>query len=447
MSGESNSKNTQTIPLSEDSDYYDEELEEYNSVFSTETYPIDDYEPNKFRLSDITNKIKIQSSSFLKSYNKIRLEPLPPLEKCKYLFIYRVFSSLNEELLIKKIEQCQVMFDFSNPIFDLNGKEVKRTTLKELSDFTHASYYNYYTPPVYEAFFKMFEENLFRIFPSFVDIENEIDDEEFYFEISWPHISIVYEIFENILCSTHFDPTFAMPYVNESFLINIIELFNTKDKRERNYLTNILHSLYSKFFNMRTYLRECIGVVFYQFIYENTFSHGISALLEIYSSIIHGFATPIKEEHVNFLKRRILPLHTGRSLHLYHQQLQSSVLLFIVKEEKLGLIILEYLFRKIPKTPSISRVTLYGLLHKILVLTEIQKIVTSLTEDTLVLCMDRFFEFISRLILDEHYQVSERALSFARFLFSTMHTRFDSEMVKKMQLSVQKASIKHWSKY
>ena len=45
-----------------------------------------------------------------------------------------------EELLIQKLHQCSVIFDFSlDPLSDLKYKEVKRAALNELIDYvTHA---------------------------------------------------------------------------------------------------------------------------------------------------------------------------------------------------------------------------------------------------------------------------------------------------------------------
>ena len=48
-------------------------------------------------------------------------------------------------------------------------------------------------------------------------------------------------------------------------------------------------------------------------------------LLEILGSIINGFALPLKEEHKQFLKRALLPLHKPKCLPAYHQQLSYCI--------------------------------------------------------------------------------------------------------------------------
>lgn len=40
------------------------------------------------------------------------------------------------------------------------------------------------------------------------------------------------------------------------------------------------------------------------------------------SSIINGFALPLKAEHKQFLVKVLIPLHTVRSLSLFHAQVE-----------------------------------------------------------------------------------------------------------------------------
>jgi len=55
----------------------------------------------------------------------------------------------------------------------------------------------------------------------------------------------------------------------------------------------------------------------------------------IVSSIINGFALPLKEEHRTFLSKVLLPLHKARSLTLYHPQLAYCVVQFLEKDPAL----------------------------------------------------------------------------------------------------------------
>ena len=40
-----------------------------------------------------------------------------------------------QDLFVKKVQQCNVIFDFSDALSDLKGKEIKRQTLTELVEY------------------------------------------------------------------------------------------------------------------------------------------------------------------------------------------------------------------------------------------------------------------------------------------------------------------------
>jgi len=59
-----------------------------------------------------------------------------------------------QELFVKKIHQCCNMFDFLDPVSDLRGKEVKRSTLNELVDYITTEK-GVLTEPVYPEIIRM----------------------------------------------------------------------------------------------------------------------------------------------------------------------------------------------------------------------------------------------------------------------------------------------------
>lgn len=48
--------------------------------------------------------------------------------------------------------------------------------------------------------------------------------------------------------------------------------------------------------------------------------------LLLFSSIINGFALPLKAEHKQFLVRVLIPLHTAKSLSIFHAQVSDIFL-------------------------------------------------------------------------------------------------------------------------
>ena len=99
-------------------------------------------------------------------------------------------------------------------------------------------------------------------------------------------------------------------YLEGEFVDNIIELFASEDPREREYLKTILHRIYGRFMPLRGFIRQSIANCCYRTIYSHTRSEsGIAEFLEIFCSIIHGFSVPVKQEHKEFLRNVLIPLH------------------------------------------------------------------------------------------------------------------------------------------
>lgn len=108
---------------------------------------------------------------------------------------------------------------------------------------------------------------------------------------------IVYEFLLRYVVSNDTDAKTAKKYIDQSFVVRLLELFDSEDPREREYLKTILHRIYGKFMVHRPFIRKAINNVFYRFIFETEHHNGIAELLEILGSIINGFALPLKEEH------------------------------------------------------------------------------------------------------------------------------------------------------
>ena len=85
--------------------------------------------------------------------------------------------------------------------------------------------------------------------------------------------------------------------ISNSFIVKVLELFDSEDPRERDYLKTITHRIYGKFMVLRNYIRTQVMNMLLQITYEKEEHNGLTELLEILSSVISGFASPLKEEH------------------------------------------------------------------------------------------------------------------------------------------------------
>lgn len=110
-------------------------------------------------------------------------------------------------------------------------------------------------------------------------------------------VQIVYEFLLRYVVSNDTDAKVAKKFIDQQFVLKLLELFDSEDPRERDYLKTILHRIYGKFMVHRPFIRKAINNVFYRFIFETERHNGVAELLEILGSIINGFALPLKEEH------------------------------------------------------------------------------------------------------------------------------------------------------
>lgn len=249
-----------------------------------------------------------------------------------------------------------------------------------------------------------FAVNLFRSIPPPVNPTGDAfdpEEDEPVLELAWPHLQIVYEFFLRFVESPDFNAIFAKRYIDQQFVLNLLELFDSEDPRERDFLKTTLHRIYGKFLNHRAFIRRSIGNVFYYFIYETERHNGIAELLEILGSIINGFAHPMKVEHKIFLARVLVPLHKVKTLALYHPQLAYCIVQYLEKEPSLAEEVMLGLLKYWPKVNSPKEVMFLNELEEVLDVTdpaEFQKVQVAL------------FQQLARCINSQHFQVAERAL-------------------------------------
>ncbi|XP_052176382.1 serine/threonine protein phosphatase 2A 57 kDa regulatory subunit B' beta isoform-like isoform X2 [Diospyros lotus] len=320
--------------------------------------------------------------------------------------------SERQNLFLKKLQICCFQFDFSDTLKMVREKEIKRQTLTELVDYVQSGS-GKITEGNQEEMIRMISVNIFRCFPP-ASHENtgsenvDPEEEELYLDPVWPHLQIVYELLLRYVVSSDTDTKIAKRYIDHSFVLKLLDLFDSEDPREREYLKTILHRIYGKFMVHRPFIRKAICNIFYRFIYETERHSGISELLEILGSIINGFALPMKEEHKLFLVRGLIPLHKPKPIGVYHQQLSYCIIQFVEKDYKLADNVVRGLLKYWPVTNCQKEVLFLGELEEVLEATQAAEFQR---------CMVPLFRQIARCLNSSHFQVAERTL----FLWSNEH--------------------------
>jgi len=384
----------------------------------------------KYGSPQVKNIRRPSSSRFNITQNR-ELTPLPPLAEASV--------AEREELFIQKIRQCTVLFDFSRDVLsDLKWKEVKRDALQEMVEYVNSTT-GVLTEAVYPEVVRMFAVNLFRALPP-TNNPSEFDPEEDEptLEAAWPHLQLVYEFFFRCLESEDFQPSTAKRFIDHRFVSNLLELFDSEDPRERDFLKTTLHRIYGKFLGLRAFIRKQINNIFYSFIYETERHNGVAELLEILGSIINGFALPLKAEHKTFLLKVLLPLHKVRSLSVYHPQLAYCVVQFLEKDPSLTQPVIMSLLRYWPKVHSPKEVMFLNELEEILDViepAEFQKVMVPL------------FQQLTKCVSSPHFQVAERALYYwnNEYIMSLI-TDNAATILPIMFPALYKNSKNHWNK-
>lgn len=335
----------------------------------------------------VNSKLNLNGSLSVSSY-----EALPSFRD--------VPNSEKHNLFIKKLQMCCVVFDYTDPTKNIKEKENKRKTLLELVDYV-SSANGKFTELMMQELIKMVSLNLFRTWSS-PPRENKIleafdlDEEEPSMDPAWPSLQVVYDLLLRFVTSPETDAKLAKRYIDHSFVLRLLDLFDSEDPRERDYLKTVLHRIYGKFMVHRPFIRKAINNIFYRFIFETEKHNGIAELLEILGSIINGFALPLKEEHKLFLVRALIPLHKPKCIPMYHQQLSYCIQQFVEKDCKLADTVLRGLLKYWPITNSSKEVMFLGELEEVLEATqpaEFQR------------CMVQLFCQISRCLSSSHFQV------------------------------------------
>ncbi|NP_001360878.1 serine/threonine-protein phosphatase 2A 56 kDa regulatory subunit gamma isoform isoform p [Mus musculus] len=378
-------------------------------------------------------KDKRQNSSRFNASNNRELQKLPSLKD--------VPPADQEKLFIQKLRQCCVLFDFvSDPLSDLKWKEVKRAALSEMVEYiTHNR--NVITEPIYPEAVHMFAVNMFRTLPPSSNptgAEFDPEEDEPTLEAAWPHLQLVYEFFLRFLESPDFQPNIAKKYIDQKFVLQLLELFDSEDPRERDFLKTTLHRIYGKFLGLRAYIRKQINNIFYRFIYETEHHNGIAELLEILGSIINGFALPLKEEHKIFLLKVLLPLHKVKSLSVYHPQLAYCVVQFLEKDSTLTEPVVMALLKYWPKTHSPKEV---------MFLNELEEILDVIEPSEFVKIMEPLFRQLAKCVSSPHFQVAERALYYwnNEYIMSLISDNA-AKILPIMFPSLYRNSKTHWNK-
>ncbi|KAM0009280.1 putative protein phosphatase 2A, regulatory B subunit, B56, armadillo-like helical [Helianthus debilis subsp. tardiflorus] len=168
-------------------------------------------------------------------------------------------------LFISKLSLCYMVFDFTDPSKNTAEKDLKRLTLIELLDFV-ASGPPRFSEPTILSLCKMCSVNLFGVFPPNYRSARgsnggeNIDDEPS-FDPAWPHLQIVYDILLKFVTSASVEAKVAKKYINHSFILQMLDLFEQLILRNLMQKTIVLTEeqlILDRFWRVWLFLRKLI---------------------------------------------------------------------------------------------------------------------------------------------------------------------------------------------
>ncbi|KAJ4837589.1 hypothetical protein Tsubulata_009695 [Turnera subulata] len=341
------------------------------------------------------NVVKRVSSAVFPASIMAGVEAVEP-----HLSFKDVSSMQKQSLFISKLNLCCEVSDFSDPDKNAAQQDLKRQTLLELVDFVSSGSAKFSEAAI-AAMSKMCAVNLFRVFPPKFrsgSTGGEAEDDEPMFDPAWSHLQSVYDLLLHFVSSVDVKP--AKKYIDHAFVLRLLDLFDSEDPRERDCLKTILHRIYGKFMVLRPFIRKAVGNIIYNFVFETERHNGMAELLEIFGSVISGFALPLKEEHKLFLWRALIPLHKPKSVGNYHQQLTYCIVQFVEKDPKLSSSVIKGLLKYWPVTNSQK---------ELMFISEMEEILEMMPMDEFQKVMAPLFRRIGCCLNSSHYQVAERA--------------------------------------
>lgn len=215
-----------------------------------------------------------------------------------------------------------------------------------------------------------------------------------------------------------------------------LELFDSQLPMERDYVKNIFHKMYAKLVPRRKLMRRCMEQLFMVLIHETHKFNGASEILDIFASIASGFATPLRDEHVNFFNNIIIPLHKVQTNTQFFEQLLRCSMIFLTKDRALAVPLLEALLRYWPFAATEK---------EILFLTELLETLEIADPAAIKHLIPKLFKRLMKCISGNNMHVCDRAMCyFENEYFLNIVKIYKSDTYPILVPKLTEISENHW---
>lgn len=205
-----------------------------------------------------------------------------------------------------KLQLCSQDLDFNDESLLIEEKAQRLKLLSELKEIIGSSS-GLITLVLlnFEALMNMIKQNIFRPLPivkkESLTGDPDIIDEEVIISPSWSHLLPVYEFFLQLINKETVEVNTLCAFINHKFMQQFLELFDSEEPHEREYLKNILHSLYAKLVQRRKMIRKTIIDIFHVLIHETHKFNGTCELFDVLAGVVSGYRISLARRAHSFI--------------------------------------------------------------------------------------------------------------------------------------------------
>ena len=298
------------------------------------------------------------------------------------------------------MEIIKKTYDYIDEYKELNAKQEKYNTIKKLNEMaSNQKLISELFIPNFGLIIETIEVNIF--YPIYKNINSMTLPKKT--NLYWMNMKELYKMFQKLINNDECNSNILKKYITANFLNEFVQLFKSNINEERNYIKIILHKIYTKIIPRRKIIRQIITNYLSYIIKQKNNYNGIKEILDIMSSIAAGFEKPLREEHKNFFKNIIIPLHKLEKLSLYFENLKRCTCLFLTKNSNLSIRLLDYII-KIWPFENYNKEKLY--------IEEMNAIFFLTNKDKLETIIEKLIKNIIKCLSENNWNIVVHTLSF-----------------------------------
>ena len=256
-------------------------------------------------------------------------------------------------MLLNHINYASQTFNYTNEKCKVYEKQERINSIKSLNEyFNSPSQIIENIIPQIDLIFNMIEKNIFRsLSKGFITLNGipvadlGVGTSNEFIDPAWPHLEGIYEIFYKLVTLDQIEIKFIKHFITSNFLYQFIELLNSEEPKEREYIDKILQSLYFKMIPKRKLIKTAIDNFLLMIICENQEFKGTNELLDAYANIINTYSIPLRHEHIKLFTNIIIPLYKIEGSDKFYEQLSKCCLIYLSKNHTLAPLVIESLLK------------------------------------------------------------------------------------------------------